>query len=47
VLFVSLWFSDAVAAVDLSTRRILTNIQFELNSGPKRIAIAPCVGAGC
>jgi YVTN family beta-propeller protein len=44
VLFVSLWFSDAVAAVDIRRRRIMHNIQFELNSGPKRIAIAKCVG---
>jgi YVTN family beta-propeller protein len=43
VLFVSLWFSDAVAAVDVSSRKVLKNIQFELGSGPKRIAIAPRV----
>ncbi|MEX2152654.1 MAG: beta-propeller fold lactonase family protein [Gemmatimonadaceae bacterium] len=43
VLFVSLWFSDAVAAVDIASRRVLTNIQFELGSGPKRIAMAPRV----
>ncbi len=41
VLFVSLWFSDAVAAIDVATRKVLTNIQFERGSGPKRIAIAP------
>jgi YVTN family beta-propeller protein len=41
VLFVSLWFSDAVAAVDVATRKVLTNIQFELGSGLKRIAIGP------
>lgn len=40
ILFTSLWFSDAVAAVDVRTRRIVKNIQFELGSGPKRIAIA-------
>jgi YVTN family beta-propeller protein len=40
VLFASLWFSDAVAVVDVQSRRILRNIQFELGSGPKRIAIA-------
>jgi YVTN family beta-propeller protein len=40
VLFASLWFSDAVAAVDIKTRKVLKNIQFELGSGPKRIAIA-------
>ncbi len=41
VLFVSLWFSDAVAAIDVATRKVLTNIQFERGSGPKRIAMAP------
>lgn len=41
VLFVSLWFSDAVAAVDIANRKVLENIQFELGSGPKRIMIAP------
>ena len=41
VLFTSLWFSDAVAAVDMTTRKVLKNIQFELRSGPKRIMIAP------
>jgi YVTN family beta-propeller protein len=40
VIFVSLWFSDAVAAIDVGTRKVLKNIQFELGSGPKRIAIA-------
>jgi YVTN family beta-propeller protein len=40
VLFVSLWFSDAVAAIDVATRKVITNIQFELRSGPKRIAVA-------
>lgn len=43
VLFVSLWFSDAVAAVDIASRMVLANIQFELGSGPKRILIAPRV----
>ena len=43
VLFASLWFSDAVAAVDVANRKVLENIQFELGSGPKRIAIAPRV----
>jgi YVTN family beta-propeller protein len=43
VLFVSLWFSDAVAAVDVAARKVLHNIQFELGSGPKRIMIAPRV----
>jgi YVTN family beta-propeller protein len=41
VLFASLWFSDAVAAVDIANRKVLKNIQFELGSGPKRIMIAP------
>lgn len=41
ILFASLWFSDAVAAVDIKSRKVLKNIQFELGSGPKRIAIAP------
>ena len=40
VLFVSLWFSDAVAAIDVPSRKVLSNMQFELGSGPKRIAIA-------
>lgn len=43
VLFASLWFSDAVVAVDIASRKVLTNIQFELGSGPKRITIAPRV----
>jgi YVTN family beta-propeller protein len=41
VIFVSLWFSDAVAAIDVATRKVLANIQFERGSGPKRIAVAP------
>jgi YVTN family beta-propeller protein len=40
VIFVSLWFSDAVAAIDVASRRVVKNIQFELGGGPKRIAIA-------
>jgi len=40
VLFVSLWFSDAVAAIDVQSRKVLSNMQFELGSGPKRIAVA-------
>jgi YVTN family beta-propeller protein len=39
VLFASLWFSDAVAVVDVATKKVITNIQFELGSGPKRIAM--------
>jgi len=45
VLFVSLWFSDAVAAIDVNTRKVLANIQFARGSGPKRIQIAPKVTA--
>lgn len=40
VVFVSLWFSDAVAAIDVETRKVLHNIQFERTGGPKRIALA-------
>jgi len=40
VIFASLWFSHAVAAIDVQSRKVLKNIQFELSSGPKRIAIA-------
>ena len=40
ILFVSLWFSHAVAAIDVQTRKVVSNMQFELGSGPKRIAIA-------
>ena len=40
VIFVSLWFSDAVAAIDVQSRKVLSNMQFELGSGPKRIALA-------
>lgn len=39
VLFVSLWFSDAVAAIDVQTRKVVSNMQFERGGGPKRIAI--------
>ena len=41
VVFVSLWYSDAVAAIDPTTRTVLHNIQFARQTGPKRIAIAP------
>jgi DNA-binding beta-propeller fold protein YncE len=41
VLFVSLWDSHAVAAIDINTRKVLTNIQFPRGSGPKRILVAP------
>ena len=40
VMFVSLWDSHAVAAIDISTRKVLTNIQFERGGGPKRILVA-------
>jgi len=43
VIFASLWFSDAVAAIDVASRKVLKNIQFELGTGPKRIAVAPKV----
>jgi YVTN family beta-propeller protein len=41
VLFVSLWDSHAVAAIDINTRKVLANIQFPRGSGPKRILVAP------
>ena len=41
VLFVSLWDSNAVAAIDINTRKVLMNIQFPRGSGPKRILVAP------
>ena len=40
VVFVSLWYSDAVAAIDVATRKVVANIQFGRASGPKRIAVA-------
>ncbi len=40
VLFVSLWYSDAVAAIDMRTRTVIANMQFERASGPKRIAVS-------
>lgn len=39
VLFVSLWDSDAVAAVDVATRKVLKNVQFARGGGPKRILV--------
>lgn len=39
ILFVSLWFSDAVAAIDVQTKKVVSNMQFELGAGPKRIAV--------
>jgi YVTN family beta-propeller protein len=41
VVFVSLWYSDAVAAIDTATHKVLANKQFARQGGPKRIAIAP------
>jgi len=46
VIFASLWFSDAVAAIDVASRKVVKNIQFELGTGPKRIAIGPRVWRG-
>ena len=46
VLFVSLWDSHAVAAIDVNTRKVLTNIQFPRGSGPKRILAAPKPSTG-
>jgi large repetitive protein len=43
VAFVSLWYSDAVAAIDVATKKVLTNMQFARQSGPKRIGVAPKV----
>ena len=43
VVFVSLWYSDAVAAIDPATRKVIANMQFERATGPKRIGIAPKV----
>jgi DNA-binding beta-propeller fold protein YncE len=45
VVFVSLWYSDAVAAIDVQSRKVLANMQFERASGPKRILAAPKVTA--
>ncbi len=40
-LFVSLWYSDAVAAIDVATRKVVKNVQFGRATGPKRILVAP------
>jgi DNA-binding beta-propeller fold protein YncE len=40
VVFVSLWYSDAVAAIDVPSRRVVHNMQFARQTGPKRIAVA-------
>ena len=43
VMFVSLWDSHAVAAIDIKSRKVLANIQFARGGGPKRILVAPKV----
>jgi DNA-binding beta-propeller fold protein YncE len=43
VMFVSLWDSHAVAAIDIRTRKVLANVQFARGGGPKRILVAPRV----
>jgi YVTN family beta-propeller protein len=43
VLFTSLWYSDAVAAIDIASKKVVANIQFARQTGPKRIAVAPKV----
>ena len=35
VLFVSLWDSHAVAAIDINTRKVLANMQFARGTGPE------------
>jgi YVTN family beta-propeller protein len=45
VIFVSLWYSDAVAAIDVASRKVVTNMQFARASGPKRILVTPKVTA--
>lgn len=40
VLFVSLWDSRAVAAIDINSRKVLANVQFARGTGPKRILVA-------
>jgi YVTN family beta-propeller protein len=39
VLFVSLWDSHAVAAIDVATKKVLKNVQFARGGGPKRILV--------
>ena len=43
VAFVSLWYSDAVSAIDVATHKVLGHLQFARQSGPKRIGLAPKV----
>jgi YVTN family beta-propeller protein len=38
-LFVSDWYSDAVTALDLAARKVVGNVQFERQSGVKRILV--------
>jgi YVTN family beta-propeller protein len=40
VLFASIWYSDAVTAYDVNTKKAIATMQFGLDDGPKRIAIA-------
>ena len=40
VAFVSLWDSDAIDAIDVASRKVLTNVQFTRGTGPKRIMVA-------
>jgi YVTN family beta-propeller protein len=40
MIFVSLWYSDAVAAIDVRTRKVLASVQFARGTGPKRILVA-------
>jgi len=40
VLYVSLWYSDALAAIDMPARKVIRNVQFARATGPKRILIA-------
>ena len=46
VMFVSLWDSHAVAAIDIRTRKVLANIQFARGGGPKRILVTPKPAGG-
>jgi YVTN family beta-propeller protein len=41
VIFMSAWYSNVVTAIDVKTRKVLTNIQFERGTGPKRILAIP------
>jgi DNA-binding beta-propeller fold protein YncE len=45
VMFASLYLSDAVAAIDINSRKVIANIQFGRATGPKRIMVAPKVTA--